>query len=488
MQRHSIKRRLITTVVLSQSLLALGLLLAGVYYTHVRLLSALDETVQARAMSVAALVRYTEDATGNVYFDNTLMPPSIDPKRPDLFAVWANRTGLVAHSSNWPGATIEEAPDGREQWDFKLGNIPYRAVRRVNVPILDREEGNSFAPQTLTVLYASPTIRIQEQVRQIAIFIGVASLALLFLAVMLALWGIRRGLSPLRTLAGEAALISSNNWKLQVSKDVDEVAELRPVSESMVTMLARLQRSFEQQREFIGNAAHELKTPVAVLKSTLQSLLHRPRSTEEYRSGLANSLEDLERLEELLQRMLHLARAEQRDTAAPRRNVQEVDVRMTCQAALERIRALADTRGTRISLSANGPMLVSGDPEDLQLVWTNLLENAIRYSPEGTPIEFILSRVGDACAEVVVQDHGTGIAPADLPYIFDRFYRGDPSRTRGTGGFGLGLAIAKALIEANAGKIAAESVPGKGTRITVNLPLAPADSNGSGKPHGTVIF
>jgi signal transduction histidine kinase len=231
-----------------------------------------------------------------------------------------------------------------------------------------------------------------------------------------------------------------------------------------------------------------LKTPVAVLKSTLQSLLHRPRSAEEYRSGVANSLEDLERLEDLLQRMLHLARAEQRDAAAPRRNLQEVDIRVTCQAALERIRALADTRGTRISLAADGPMLVRADPEDLQLVWTNLLENAVRYSPEEMPVEIILSRVGDAHAEVVVQDHGTGIASADLPYVFDRFYRGDRSRTRGTGGFGLGLAIAKALVEANAGEIAAESLPEGGTRITVKLPLAHGESTGSEAARGTAIF
>ena len=103
MPAHSIKRRLMLTVIVSQSLLAAGLLLAGLFYTHRRLVGSLDEAIQARAMSVAALVRYTEDASGNVYFDNTLMPASIDPDRPDMFAVWASRSGLVTQSPNWPG-------------------------------------------------------------------------------------------------------------------------------------------------------------------------------------------------------------------------------------------------------------------------------------------------------------------------------------------------------------------------------------------------
>src|SRR5689334_13373107 len=102
MAQKSIRRRLILTVVISQALLAVGLLCAGVFYTYRRLLSTLDASMQARAMSVAALVRYTEDATGNVYFDDTLMPGPIDPEHPDMFAVSTERTGLLASSDNWP--------------------------------------------------------------------------------------------------------------------------------------------------------------------------------------------------------------------------------------------------------------------------------------------------------------------------------------------------------------------------------------------------
>src|SRR5213083_2816082 len=127
--RNSIQRRLIATVVLFQSLLTVSLVLVGVSDTFWRLLSTLDTSMQAHAMSLAALVRYTEDATGNVYFDDTLLPSSIDPNHPDLFAVWADRSGLVARSDNWPqGLEIPSAPN--HHWNFEWNGVPYRSEER----------------------------------------------------------------------------------------------------------------------------------------------------------------------------------------------------------------------------------------------------------------------------------------------------------------------------------------------------------------------
>jgi signal transduction histidine kinase len=467
--RDSIQRRLIATVVLFQSLLTVSLVLVGVSDTFWRLLSTLDTSMQAHSMSVAALVRYTEDATGNVYFDNTLLPSSIDPNHPDLFAVWADRSGLVARSENWPnGLDIPSSPD--HHWNFDWNKVPYHALRVSHVPILDREEGKTFRPQTLTIFYAAPTIRLRMQVRRAGAFIALSGLLLLAVTVLLALRGIRRGLRPLQDLAHEAAQVSAQNWQLRLPEEVSQIEELRPVTQSMKQMLERLQRSFEQQRQFLGNAAHELKTPVAVMKSTLQSLVQRQRTADEYQTGIRQSLEDLERLEQLLQWMLRLARAEQWAHGALRRDLDVIDINATCEEAIERIRSLAQSRNTAIHLSTNGPVPFRADPEDLQLVWTNLLENALRYSPEGSSVEVAVTRNNGGPFHIVFQDHGPGIPLHDLPHVFERFYRGDRSRTRATGGFGLGLAIAKALVEAYGGTISAESQPGLGTRMTVQLP------------------
>jgi heavy metal sensor kinase len=473
MLRNSIRGRVIATVILSQSLLAVGVLLAGTYYTYRRLRTALDQEARARALSIAALVRYNEDASGNVYFDDSLVPAPLDPHHPDLFAVWTERSGLLARSPQWPAGLDVPAPTGRPHWHFVWAQIPYRGVRISGLPVLDREEGGAFQPQKLTIIYATPILRLQAETGEAAVFIAVASLVLLGVTSVLALWGIRRGLLPLQHLAGQASSVSAQNWKLNLPPEAQQLEELRPLIESMTTMLARLETSFAQEKQFMGNAAHELKTPVAVLKSTLQSLLCRPRSAEEYRTGLEQSLEDLERLEHLLQRMLRLARAEQWAHGALRRDLPTVDLTATCDEAIARIRGLAESRKMQIHLSAEARVRLKADPEDLQLVWANLLENAVRYSPEGGSLEVAVTGHNGGTARVSFQDHGLGIPSADLPHIFERFYRGDPSRTRATGGFGLGLAIAKVMVEAYGGTIQAESTPGQGTRMTVELPITP---------------
>jgi heavy metal sensor kinase len=469
--RKSIKRWLITIVVLSQTLLAAGLLVTGILYTRRQMLSTLDNHIQAHATSVAALVRYTEAGNGTLYFDDSLIPPSVDPSRPDWFAVWTETPGLLFRSANWP-AGLEIPAQGPDRWSFKLADVGYRGLRLFRVPVLDREEGDTSHPQTLTIVYASPTSRLEQQVRQSGWYIAISSLLLLAVTVPLTLWGIRRGLLPLQEFAQRAALVSTQNWELRLPEEVQQIQELNPLAEALKTMLDRLRHSFEQQREFLSNGAHELKTPVAVLKSTLQSMLQRPRTLEEYRAGIEDSLEDLERLERLVQSILRLARVEQWAHGALRRDLDVIDITATCEDAVERIRPLAEGRNTTVHLSKNGPVLFRADPEDLHLVWTNLLENAVRYSPEGGCVEVGISRKEGGRAQITFEDRGVGIDPVQLAHIFDRFYRGDPSRNRVTGGFGLGLAIVKAMVEAYGGMVTANSSPGQGMRMTVVLPAS----------------
>ena len=151
-------------------------MITGVVVTYWRLLSTLDTGMQAHAMSVAVLVRYTEDASGNVYFDNSLLPESIDPNHPDQFMVWADRTGLLTRSEDWPEG-LQFQPGPSQHWNFTWAGVPYHALRMTHVPVLDREEGKSFRPQTLTIVYASPTMRIRQQVKAAGAFIALASLA-----------------------------------------------------------------------------------------------------------------------------------------------------------------------------------------------------------------------------------------------------------------------------------------------------------------------
>ena len=180
---------------------------------------------------------------------------------------------------------------------------------------------------------------------------------------------------------------------------------------------------------FLADAAHELKTSVAIVKSTFQSLLQSPRSPQEYREGLQQLLEDVERLEDLLNRMLRLARAEQWAAEGLQRQFDNTDITSTCEMAIARIKSLAASRDVKVELVANGTAELPADAADLELVWVNLLENAIQHSPAGSTVRMCLE-VETVSACVSVEDSGSGIAPDELPYIFERFRRGDPSRAR----------------------------------------------------------
>jgi signal transduction histidine kinase len=233
-------------------------------------------------------------------------------------------------------------------------------------------------------------------------------------------------------------------------------------------VLARLEHSFVQQRQFIGDAAHELKTAVAVLKSSLQLLTLRQRTALEYERGLERCLLDCERMEEIVAKMLTLARIEA--NAAPARGA-IADLEECLRRAVRQFESMAELKRQSILIIGEGPVMVEAEAEQLQLLCGNLLLNALQHSPTGSSIRaFIKQEVTHA--ELAIEDDGEGIAPQDLPHIFDRFYRGDPSRSRKTGGTGLGLAISKAIVSRWQGTIDITSSVGIGTRVVVDLPSA----------------
>ncbi len=469
MRQTSIQRRLIAAVVVSQLLLAIGIVSVAVYFTRRQLRNAFDAGLHGRAMSIAALVRYSEDEHPTLIFEDDLVPPPLEKQYPDLYQVATGEGRVLARSPNWPQDLQAIPKKNREHANFTADGIRYRAVRLENVPVLDRE---ADAPSTdvLTVTYAAPTEQMTRAVARAGIYIAAGSGVLLLITVALAVLGLRRGLRPLAELAASAALVNTSNWKLNPSEAALSTTELAPLTQAMTAMLDGLHRAFTQQREFLANAAHELKTPVAILKSTLQSLLQRPRAAEEYRAGLEQALDDMARLEKLMHSMLRLARAEQWAAGSTRRDLEAVDVAATCVGALERLAPVARERGVTVDFASNGAMPMRADADDLELVWSNLLENAIRFSPAGGNVR-LRARSSGSRGYVEVEDSGPGIPPSELAHLFERFHRGDSSRARDSGGYGLGLAISKALIEAYGGRIVPESAPGKGTRMVVEVPL-----------------
>ena len=242
-------------------------------------------------------------------------------------------------------------------------------------------------------------------------------------------------------------------------------------------MLVTLRTAFEQQRDFIANAAHELKTPVTIVKSTLQSLVQQPRSNEMYQAGINDALSDLARLDALLHSLLRLARAEQRAIQGIQEKISTVDVIATCESAIIRLASYAHTRTIKVTLSTGEePLFVHANPEDLEIIWTNLIENAIRHAPVLSEVK-VTAGHNNGSVRIAVRDSGPGVSAEEGVHIFERFHRGDLSRSRESGGYGLGLAITKTLVEGYRGAISLAPPESSGACFIVELPMAPTSPN-----------
>lgn len=467
--RFSLTGRLIAVVVGCQLLLTAVLTLTAVVYGHAELQDAFDSALQARATSVLALVRYDESNPPGLLFDSSLLPRSPRLRHRDVFEIRGADGHVVAQSGQPANIPIGVVRSPAAHMDVTVDGAPYRAVVLRNVAVLDDEE-TVKVPARVTVVYASSRTVIRRELTRLALYVAGTSLLMLLAASGLAVWGVRRGLEPLRELAAQASAISVRNWNFRPPPAGAMANELAPLAGAIGTVLDRLRDSFRQQRDFTSDAAHELKTSVAILKSTLQSLLHRPRAEQEYRVGLEALLEDCGRLEDLLDRMLRLARIEQWAENGTPREVGTTELSSTCEAAILRMQGMADARNIDLELINPVTVRLRADPKDLELIWVNLLENAVQYGPVGSKVAVRIQRDGPAGTSVSVEDSGPGVAPKELPYIFERFRRGDPSRARSTGGFGLGLAICKALVEAYGGRIEAINRPERGTAIRVSFP------------------
>jgi signal transduction histidine kinase len=226
--------------------------------------------------------------------------------------------------------------------------------------------------------------------------------------------------------------------------------------------LEPLHQAFDRQHAFVAHASHELRTPLAVIRANAEYLqTDNPDSVE-----IADIVSETDRLSALVDALLALARGEAADR--PQRDL--FDLASVIDGAVESMQSLAGERGVVLSRESESGLLVEGDRDQLRQLVLILLDNALRYTPAGGSVAASVSRAGD-WATIRVSDTGIGIDQDVVDRIFDRFYRADEARNRDSGGAGLGLAIAKQLVEEHGGRITVESTPGKGTTFTVRLPM-----------------
>jgi len=463
MRTYSIKRRLIGSVLLVELVSALCITgLAFVYERHVRF-HAFDIMLRGRADSLLGAVQDAGDPDDNVMLDGT--QNTLPPK--DLFEVWDQRDRVLAHSANWNGLDSSKRISER----LIVNGRRYRAIRLDGTRVVDPGDKGGGVIRHVTILYASPWEPLWEAVRDAVVFYALTSLGLLVVTGVVMFWLLSRGLAPLHDLAAQAAEVSVTSWKFEPSLEVRRTIELAPLATALSTALAGLERSFAQQNRFVSDAAHELKTAVAVVKSSLQLLTMRPRSAAEYQAGLERCQLDCERVEETVARMLTLAQIESETAAeAAAQRSFATDLGDAVRKAAAQFESLSEIRHVAVEIATPEAIVVDIDPEQLHLLCSNLILNAIQHSYKGGVVRIGTGETA-SMAEVHVSDRGTGIDAEVLPHIFNRFYRSDPSRSRKTGGTGLGLAISKAIVSRFDGSIRIISTVGEGTTVEVRLPI-----------------
>jgi len=274
-----------------------------------------------------------------------------------------------------------------------------------------------------------------------------------------------RAFRPIDAITTTASRISVGQLSERINI-ADTDSELGQLAGTLNSTFARLEASFAQQKQFTADASHELRTPIAVIISEAQTTLARERTSKEYRETIEACLDTAQQMRRLTESLLELANLDASQQATKR---EPLDLADLVRQRVEFIHPLADQRGLKLVCKFS-PAKTSGNADHLGLVINNLLTNAIHYNkPNGEITITTGTEAGNVF--VSVSDTGVGISPQDLPLIFDRFYRADKSRSRVEGRSGLGLAICKAIVEADGGSIDVISNLGQGTTFTVRLPI-----------------
>jgi heavy metal sensor kinase len=318
----------------------------------------------------------------------------------------------------------------------------------------------------------APMDEVQADLRKWLIFLA----AMLPLVGTIALGGgfvlVKRALSPVDQIAASAERISSHNLseRLPVAQTGDELERL---SVALNHMIERLEAAFQYSRRFVADASHELRTPLTVLRGELENAVQQPHLAPEWRDRLGSTLEEVDRLAHIVEGLFAISRLDAGEAAA---EWVRFDLAQLVASTADQMNLLAEDKRIQVTCTHSRSVWVEGDQARLKQVIVNLLDNAIKYTPEGGAITLTVEPQ-DSTAVLEVADNGTGIPPQALPRVFERFFRVDTARSRDQGGAGLGLAIVKSICTAHRGRVEATSDPGRGSRFRVELPLAVAPTN-----------
>lgn len=462
MKRYSLRRRLIAIVLLLECALIAAMSGATLLFIWREQIQGFDQALRGRADSLLGAVHDAEDVADNV----TVNPDALDLRHGDVWMAQDARGPELAHSSAWVHGAEKLFGSAGQSHNFRLGSARLRGLALHGVRTIDADDTSPGIARPVIIYYAVSLDPVYASMARAARFLLLANGLLLLLTGLALTLLLRRGLAPLESLSRAAGEMTPLRPRFEAPESAHRTQELAVLAGALESATRRLEAAFRQQQVFVHDAAHELKTAVTIVKSSLQLLASRPRTTREYASGLETCMDDCERMEELVQRMLQLARFE-RETES---RSEACDVAEVARDVAVQMEHLAEIRRVSIAVHAPEPAPVQLSEDACASLIANLMLNAVQHTPVGGSVTTAVTKGSTVLLEV--RDTGSGIAPEDLPHLFERFWRGDSSRTRSTGGAGLGLSICKAIVDSCGGTIRVTSQLGQGTCVTARLPLA----------------
>jgi heavy metal sensor kinase len=370
------------------------------------------------------------------------------------FAIWSRDASPIKLSSNAPpGLMIPPHADETQT------HIRERKQLR---------EAFHFTEFGDCVLAGRPVTSDVAALRRFALWLLAAGGAVLAFGLGGGWWLATRAIRPIENIIAAASRISEGKLSERVS-GASADSELGRLASVLNSTFARLEAAFARQQQFTTDASHELRTPLAVLISEAQTALARQRTAPEYRETLEYSLAAAQQMRRLTDALLELSRFDANQDQIPRSPLNLAPLAHPC---VERLQPFARDKQVQIHCDLQ-PATVLGNADRFGQVVTNLVSNAIHYNKPSGEIR-VSTRLENGEAVLVVADTGQGIGEDDLPHIFERFYRADKSRSRSEGRYGLGLAICKAIVEGEGGRIEVTSRLGEGSSFTVHLPAQAA--------------
>ena len=451
----SLKSRLMYGMITGMAVLLIGFDLIVYHTISHAMFKQFDSSLESAANMMSASVEQDNDKL-SFELDVEMMPEFTSGKRPAYYELWRDDGTVIRKSPSLGGDDLIGFESVNKSHTFKSFVMktghPVRAVAVNFLPKIENDSNTAYAPRSFVLAIARDTGKLLAQLRFLKYLLSSVSAGLLGLAYAVAQVVVRQGLAPLSAVAAQIDNIRDDNLKSRITGG-NLPDEILPIQKQLNSLLARLEASFERERAFNTNVAHELRTPLAGIRSIIDVTLTRDRDAAEYRSALSETLEVINNMQTMVAKLLELARIENGQMIAGMEQIKLAELVDKCW------RPFSDKAAAAKIVFENHidrNLVWKSDAAGLSIIFSNLLNNAAEYTNRSGRIR-VTSKKIDADIEIIFENTGNQLTEQQTKTVFDCFWQGDVSRSSTGVHFGLGLALVKQLVELLGGKIRAEA-------------------------------